>query len=274
MSQIHVDNRKKIPYARPVPRSFAAAWESNKEGAPRRYSRSPSPRRYDDWHRDEVPPPPMPRPRRPLLDIAPADGVHVIDDSDDLPSANDRIPPPFEAPPPPPKLDQFHEGPDVNSMRPDDDVYHRPGMHQQPHEQDFAHRDFREPDQGLPPESSGWGPGRTSDAVYDEELLLRDAEELYGADYAELLMMDNLDETLLANYERERQAMGLNEPEKLVNLNRPSRPPRGGPRGRGGPPRGRGGRGKPVPLMSLGFDQGRGGPPRRMRRGGRRGMHD
>ena len=46
-------NKKKIPYARPVPRSFAAAWESNKAGHHQR--RSPSPRRdryHDDWKRD------------------------------------------------------------------------------------------------------------------------------------------------------------------------------------------------------------------------------
>ncbi|CAK8698355.1 pre-mRNA 3' end processing protein WDR33-like [Clavelina lepadiformis] len=58
------DNRKKIPYTRPVPRSFAAAWESNKEGAPRR-SRSPSPNRYEEqygWRRNDRPPPRIHRP--------------------------------------------------------------------------------------------------------------------------------------------------------------------------------------------------------------------
>nr|XP_039250816.1 pre-mRNA 3' end processing protein WDR33-like [Styela clava] len=42
-------DRRKIPYARPVPRAFVAAWEANKEGAPPDRPRSP---RFHDRDRD------------------------------------------------------------------------------------------------------------------------------------------------------------------------------------------------------------------------------
>nr|XP_002129198.1 pre-mRNA 3' end processing protein WDR33 [Ciona intestinalis] len=61
------DHRKKIPYSRPVPRLFAAAWDSNKEVA---RHRSPSPPRFKDQNyyperrfhrpRDDRGPPDMP----------------------------------------------------------------------------------------------------------------------------------------------------------------------------------------------------------------------
>ena len=267
-----IDNRKKIPYARPVPRSFAAAWESNKEGAPRR---SPSPRRFDEpprWHRDDI------RHHRPSeMDKPPPDNIHVLNDNPNMPPRPpvDRMTP-FEPPPlPPPPTDVvvYPDGPAVE-------------MREGPFKggPDMPNNDHNFAPGGRPPEFMGsggpmlphphsdgqnWGPLASNEDVSEHELM-RQAEELYGADYAELLAMDNLDEALLANYEREASV-----PNEL-EMRPPRRGGRGGPmRGRGGPPRGGRGRSKPKSLMSIGFDErSRGGPGRRMRRGNRRGMYD
>ena len=292
-----IDNRKKIPYARPVPRSFAAAWESNKEGAPRR---SPSPRRFDEplpppppWHRDEINTQ-RHHNRPPDMDISPPDNIHILDDHSNPSSRppGERIPP-FEPPPPPPSdIVVYPDGPDISmSEGPDlQNNAHRPG--ERPPE-------FMGPGGSLPPpERKNWGAPASNDQVTEEDLL-RQAEELYGSDYAELLAMDNLDEALLANYEREASVM--NEPETAMKplLRRGGPGPmrsRGGP-GRGGPTRGvpargvplRGGlvrgapgrgvplhrgRGRIKPLMSRNFDERGRGPGRRMRRPIRRGMYD
>jgi len=93
------NSKKKGHYSRPVPRSFAAAWESNKEGAPRRpRSRTPSPPRdrFDEppppWHKEREdrllprfhPGPPPHDPGRhptdyPPEDMRPADIPHHMD---------------------------------------------------------------------------------------------------------------------------------------------------------------------------------------------------
>nr|CAB3267694.1 pre-mRNA 3' end processing protein WDR33 [Phallusia mammillata] len=112
------ENRKKIPYARPVPRTFAAAWESNKAGAPRReWSRSPSPPpprrdRFDEpppWHRGERMPPRF-------RHGPPGHDRHPRDHENPLPPIDDRRPPPefrrgrlSPEPGPPP---DFRPGPD------------------------------------------------------------------------------------------------------------------------------------------------------------------
>ena len=299
------DNRKKIPYARPVPRSFAAAWESKKEGAPRRYSRSPSPRRFDDpWHGD-IPPPRHHRPSE--------DDYHAIDDrrpppdhDRPPPAVEERLPPPFDPPLPggPPHKDQgpldydqnhYPEGPNipdpvrghgddsyVDQTQMDVEPYQEYGIENN-HERSFppsGRGDFAPfrgrpapPGQG-PPGRRDWNSRMSEENIYRDEDFLLNAEELYGPEYAELLAMENLDETLLANYELEREAMGLSDKNREMHSkpkpNGPPRPPRGMFRGRPGP-RGRGmvRHKSPVPLMSLGFE-GRGrAAPRRMRRGRR-----
>ena len=299
-----MDYRKKIPYARPVPRSFAAAWESNKEGAPRRYSRSPSPGRYDDpsgWHRDDAPPSSMPRshrsyPASSAVDhsedfILVDDHLIPVDPDSKLvpppqPPIDEPLPPPFKGPPgsglPPPEFDHnlYPEGQVINDSNNTRDEYYKEKSFNNMGEFPEDNRDF--PPKGPPPRDymPERGPGKPherrgppleiqewsmpkKEVVIDEEFL-RNAEELYGAEYAELLAMDNLDETLLANYELEREALGLKDKDMdFHNSSGPPPPPPRHFRGRGGPPRGRG---RPQPMF-----EGRGrGAPRRMRRGGRR----